>query len=125
MTPVQSNNVILVVADSNFYTLCHLPAEYMSRLHKVLSERQSAYTLMTVSGKYGLNSVDSTLTSLPVDDKNKTVFGQTLENLSGLFDELLVLSNTLGDPFINVAKETMGNAHKTITTYGYPRKPQP
>lgn len=122
MTPVQSSNVILVVADSNFCNLCKDPAEYVSRLHKVLSERQSAYTLMTVSGRYGINAIDTTLTPLPVDDKNKTVFGQTLENVSGLFDELLVLSNTLSDPYINVAKETMGNVQKTITTYGYPRK---
>lgn len=124
MTPVQSSNVILVVADSRFCDLCHNPDEYVSRLHKVLSERQTAYTMMTVTGRYGINTIDPGLTSLAVDDKNKTVFGQTLENISGLFDELLVLSNTVGDPFINVAKETMGNVHKTITTYGYPRKPQ-
>lgn len=122
MTPVQSSNVILVIADSNFGNLCKDVDDYVKRLHKVLSERQSAYTLMTVSGRYGLHAVDTSLTALPVDDKNKTVFGQTLENVSGLFDELLVLTNTVSDPYISVAKETMGNALKTVTTYGYTRK---
>ncbi|MNG46976.1 hypothetical protein D3C79_48430 [compost metagenome] len=122
MTPVQSSNVILVVADSNFCSLCENVDDYIVRLHKVLSDRQSAYTLMTVSGKYGISALDETVSALPVDDKNKTVFGQNLENISGLFDELLVLTNTVSDPYINVAKEAMGNAHKTITTYGYRRK---
>jgi len=123
MTPVQSSNVVLVVADSNFVNLCKDPAEYVTRLKKVLGERANgSVTVMTVSGKYGLGNVDETLGIIPVDDKNKTVFGQTLENMCTVFDELLAVTNSTNDSFISTAKEVVGNASKTITTFGYPRK---
>lgn len=122
MAPIQGSNVILVVADSNFINLCKDPSEYITRLRNVLGQRQSNITLMTVSGRYGISSVDSSVTALSVDDKNKTAFGQTLENIAGMFDELLALTNTVSDPYILTAKEVLGNAQKTITTFGYQRK---
>ena len=122
MVPVQSSNVILVVADSNFANLCKDPDEYVKRLRTVLGERSSNTVIMTVSGRYGISSVDSQVKVLTIDDKNKTVFGQTLENVAGMFDELLAVTNTVSDPFILAAKEVLGNAQKTITTFGYQRK---
>lgn len=120
--PVESSNIILVVADSNFAHLCKDPNEYVTRLRNVLGQRQKDVTLMTVSGRYGISAVDSTIKVLNVDDKNKTAFGQTLENVASMFDELLAVTNTVSDPFICVAKEVLGNAQKTITTFGYQRK---
>lgn len=122
MVPVQSSNVILVVADSNFANLCKDPDEYVKRLRTVLADRSSNSVIMTVSGRYGISSVDAQVKVLTVDDKNKTVFGQTLENIAGMFDELLAVTNTVSDPFILAAKEVLGNANKTITTFGYQRK---
>lgn len=122
MVPVQSSNVILVVTDSNFANLCKDPDEYIKRLRTVLGERSSNVVLMTVSGRYGIGAIDNQIKVLSVDDKNKTVFGQTLENIAGMFDELLAVTNTVSDPFILAAKEVLGNAQKTITTFGYTRK---
>jgi hypothetical protein len=120
--PVQSSNIILVVADSNFANLCKDPTEYITRLRTILGQRQNEVTLMTVSGRYGISGVDASVKVLPIDDKNKTAFGQNLENVASMFDELLALTNTVSDPFISVAKEVLGNAQKTITTFGYQRK---
>lgn len=122
MTPVISSSVVLVVADSNFVSLCKDSVEYLARLRKILGDRTTNVTVMTVSGRYGVNSIDNSFKQLIVDDKNKTVFGQTLENVAGMVDELLVVSNVSGDPFISAAKEVLGNAQKTITTYRYERK---
>lgn len=122
MTPVISSSVILVVADSNFINLCKDPASYLARLRTILGQRSTNVTIMTVSGRYGVSTIDETFKALSVDDKNKTVFGQTLENVAGMVDELLAVSNVSGDPFISAAKEVLGNAHKTITTYKYERK---
>lgn len=122
MVPVQSSNVILVIADSNFANLCKNPDEYVTRLRTVLGQRSSNVVLMTVSGRYGISGVDNQVKALAVDDKNKTVFGQTLENIAGMFDELLAVTNSVSDPFILAAKEVLGNAQKTITTFGYERK---
>lgn len=123
MAPVQSSSVILVVVDGNFSKQCNEPDAYVTRLKKILGERTTdTITIMTVSGNYGLGGVDSGIKAVAVDDKNKTLFGQTLENISSIFDELLAITNTLHDPYINAAKDVMGNAGKTITTFGYQRK---
>lgn len=122
MVPIVTNNVILVVVDSNFVNLCKDPEEYVTRLRKVLSERQKEIVIMTVTGRYGISSIDSSISAIPVDDKNKTVFGNTLENLAGMFDELITVSNTVSDPYILIAKEVSGNAQKTVTNFGYQRR---
>jgi len=122
MTPVISSSVVLVVADSNFINLCKDPSEYLTRLRTILGKRSTNVTVMTVTGRYGVNSIDTAFKQLAVDDKNKTVFGQTLENVAGIVDELLVVTNTASDPFMSAAKEVLGNAQKTITTFGYERK---
>ena len=122
MVPVESSSVVLVITDSNFANLCSNPDDYVKRLRTVLGQRSSNVVLMTISGRYGLANVDAQMKALSVDDKNKTVFGQTLENIAGMFDELLAVTNTVSDPFILAAKEVLGNANKTITTFGYERK---
>ena len=122
MVPIQSSKVVLVVTDSGFNGLCADPVDYLARLHKHFETRSDPVTLMTVSGKYGLSSVDNKFIVVSVDDKNKTIFGQTLENVASMFDELLAVTNSISDPYILVAKEVLGNAGKTITTFGYERK---
>lgn len=123
MVPVQNSSIILVVADSGFANLCDDPNAYVLRLKKILGERAlDKLTIMTVSGRYGIGLLAEDIKVVEVDDKNKTMFSQTLENVSGIFDELLAITNTSQDNFINAAKEVMGNASKTITTFGYPRK---
>lgn len=127
MVPVQNSSIILVVADSGFVNLCDDPNAYVIRLKKILGERSTEkLTLMTVTGKYGLGNVTEAadIRAVEVDDKNKTIFSQTLENVSGIFDEMLVITNTTQDNFIQAAKEVMSNASKTITTFGYIRKKQ-
>lgn len=126
MVPVQNSSIILVVVDSGFANLCEDPSAYVTRLKDILGKRSlDKLTIMTVSGRYGLSSVAEDIKAVDVDDKNKTMFSQTLENVSGIFDELLVITNSSNDNFIQAAREVMGNASKTITTFGYtPRKKQ-
>lgn len=123
MEAVNSGNVVLVVSDSNFVNLCRDPSDYVLRLKKIISERKSGgATIMTVSGRYGLSNIDPTIGVIQVDDKNKTLFGQTLENVAPFFDELLVVTISSSDPYILAAKEVVTNSHKTLTQYGYNRR---
>jgi len=84
MTPVISSSVVLVVADSGFVSLCKNPIDYLTRLRTILGKRSTNVTVMTVSGRYGVSTIDEAFKALAVDDKNKTVFGQTLETWPGL-----------------------------------------
>jgi len=120
-TPIAS--IILVVADSNFANLCKDPVEYISLLkERVLTKRQGDAMLYTVTGKYGISNIDNTIPTLDVEDRNKTLFSQTLENSTMLFDELMVISVHENDPYILAAKEVVTTASKTSTHYKYPRK---
>jgi hypothetical protein len=123
MDTEQCGNVVLVVADSNFINLCADPFAYMARLKEKLAERSTeGLTMFTVSGKFGVGNIDDTIGVIPVDDKNKTVFGQTLENVTMLFDKLVTITISANDPFLSMACEVVTNANKPYTKYGYQRK---
>ncbi|EJI5696459.1 hypothetical protein NFI00_000162 [Salmonella enterica] len=84
---------------------------------------ENGVVLYTVPGKYGIHNVDNEIAAIPtVQDKNKTVFMQTLENSAGMYDELLIVSISEEDNFINAAKEVMTTLNKSITHYRYNRK---
>lgn len=121
VTPCAS--IILLVADSNFVNLCKDPAAYISLLKaRILEKRQGDALLYTVTGKYGVSNIDNTIPTLDINDRNKTLFSQTLENSTMLFDELMVISVNEHDPFIIAAQEVVTHASKTSTKYGYERK---
>lgn len=121
VTPCAS--IILLVADSNFVNLCKDPAAYISLLKtRIIEKRQGDALLYTVTGKYGVSNIDNTIPTLDINDRNKTLFSQTLENSTMLFDELMVISINEHDPFIIAAQEVVTHASKTSTKYGYERK---
>lgn len=124
MEPVESSTTILVVADSNFTNLCQDPQGYVKRLKERVAELRAGNTfLYTVSGRYGLSNVDGSLPVIEVNDRNKTLFSQTLENSSMFFDELMAISIAVeNDQFIKSAREVVTSANKTFTHYKYPRK---
>mgnify|MGYP000959189736 CR=1 FL=1 len=114
---------MLVIADSNFINLCKNPDEYMTRLKEALKKRrEQGVDLYTVSGRYGLGNIDKELITIDVQDKNKTIFMQTLENNAPFFDELLILSVAPEDNYINAAREVMTQLNKSFTHYRYDRK---
>lgn len=115
-------NTVLVIVDTNFNNLCKDPQEYVSRLKVIFGKRGNNTRLVTVSGRYGLGAVDKSLSAISVDDKNKTLFGQTLENISMVFDELLIITINPSDPYLLAAKEVVTNSNKTITQYAYSRR---
>lgn len=123
MEPIACASVILVLADSNFINLCKNPTEYIGLLkQRVMEAREGNATLYTVTGKYGINHIDSSVPTLEINDRNKTSFSQTLENSTMLFDELLIISINESDPYMLAAKEVSTTASKTSTHYRYERK---
>jgi len=126
MEAIQTPSVVLVLADSNFMNLCKDPVDYINRLRQVLAARAErmacVFSLFTVSGKYGLSNLDRSLNVIDIDDKNKTAFGQTLENASMLFEELVVISNTPDDPYMSMVREVGTSTSKILTQYKYERK---
>ena len=115
---------LLVIVDSNFINLCKDAKAYIERLKLVTQNRfgNKPINLYTVSGRYGINHIDETVISIEVNDKNKTVFTQTLENASLMFDELIVVSVVTGDSYIDGAKEIVSTLNKSCTHYRYERK---
>lgn len=123
MDPVEQCINILVVVESNFINLCKDPQEYVSAFkNKVTSNTESKAALFTVTGRYGLTNVDSSIPAIEVQDKNKTMFRQVLENNACLFDQVVVITSVPNDPYIESAREVALGASKTFTRYGYPRK---
>ena len=122
--PTSLPTSILVIADSNFINLCQDPEQYLDKLKTVVgSRKEEGVVLYTVPGKYGIHNLDKNVAELPnVQDKNKTVFMQTLENSNLMFDELLIVSIAEEDNYINGAKEVMTSLNKSFTHYRYQRK---
>lgn len=115
-------NTVLVIADSNFVNICKDPQDYVTRLKSIIAGRGKSTRLVTITGRYGLSNVDSSINAIQVEDKNKTLFGQHLENISMVFDELLIVTLNPTDPYVLAAKEVVTNSNKTITQYAYARR---
>ena len=114
---------VLVICDSNFANLCVGPDEYVVRLREVIRKRVGGeVNIVTVSGRYGLSNVEAELPTIDVEDRNKTLFIQTVENHAPAFDELQIVSITDTDPFIEGVAESMSGLHKNITRYKYNRR---
>lgn len=124
MDPVEvPATIILVVADSNFINLCREPHVYVQTLKaKVAEMHKGTAVIHTVSGKYGIGNIDASIPMVDVNDRNKTLFSQTLENASMFFDELMAISTVDKDPYIESAREVVTSGNKTFTHYRYPRK---
>lgn len=109
---------ILIVADSGFYRLCVNPEQYITQLKNLLSESsQGDCDLKTVTGKYGLKS--SEIEALEIEDRNKTVFVQTIENLTFQCDELIVISIIPNDPYLDALIGSLTARHTCIRRYKY------
>lgn len=114
--------VILVVCDSNFKHTCVDPDDYVNRLKTKLAERVgSRLVIKTIDSKYGFKQVDPTMQSFETEDKNKTSFVQTVENVAANIDELLVVSIVENDPYLEGLKDSLSRT-KTVTRYRYLRK---
>lgn len=112
--------VMLIVIDSTFErTVVDLDA-YMSKLNEIIVKRE--VTPITVVGKYGISKFKEDIVCLEVDDKNKTNFGQTLENFSNHFDEVLIITSGGYCNYLSMVNEVATDNNKTITRYGYPTK---
>lgn len=123
LEPQDSFITIMVVADSGFVNLCKDPQSYVATLKERINALYGNNVILsTVSGKYGIGHIDPTIISIEINDRNKTLFSQTLENSSMLFDELVAISIFEKDPFIETAREVVTTANKTFTHYRYPRK---
>lgn len=115
---------ILIVSDSNFKNLCDDPTSYVEKLYGILNNRYKVpIKIITVSGRYGLSAIDSNIETLDVEDRNKTLFTQTIENHAAVFDELQIISlSNIVDPFIEGVADAMSALQKNITRYSYKRK---
>lgn len=114
---------VMVISDSNFHNLCDQPEQYIERLQKVIKSRLGENTrIVTVSGRYGLSKSTQDIESFSVEDRNKTLFVQTVENNVNYFDELVIVSITNMDPFIEGVAESMITHHKNTVRYSYKRK---
>lgn len=84
---------------------------------------EAGAVLYTVPGKYGISNLSNEIPALPdIQDKNKTVFMQTLENSNLMFDEMIIVSIAEEDNYIKGAQEVMTSLNKSFTHYRYPRK---
>lgn len=116
-------NSILILADNGFVNLCNDPHAYIKHLKQVLFNRLGNDALLnTIKGKYGLSNLDSELNVLPTEDKNKTLFIQSIELLKNQINELLIISLVETDPYLEGVANSLGDLGVTITRYKYIRK---
>ncbi|BAW98412.1 phage protein [Vibrio phage pTD1] len=114
---------ILVICDSGFGNLCSTPLSYIERLKTIIGERtNNDYALHTVSGKYGLGDLDESITVMEIEDRNKTSFVQTIENMAHLTSELIIISIVDHDPHIEALASALSERCITIRRYKYQRK---
>lgn len=114
---------VLVLCDSGFIHLCDNPYDYVTKLKDVLAKRYpDGVNVITVGGKFGLSNVDADMKALEVEDKNKTVFGQSIENISGHFNEMILATISGYDAFLDAASEAASAQSKTIMWYKYVRR---
>lgn len=117
------STTVLVICDSNFQNLCDDPEEYVDRLIGVLKKLHGDdVSIKTVTGKYGFSKVTDLFEPLEVEDRNKTVFVQTIENNTGYFDLLLIVSLSNTDPYLEGVADCMFDHSKDIIRYSYKRK---
>lgn len=114
---------ILVICDSGFGNLCATPVSYIERLKGIIAERtNNDFELHTVSGKYGLGDLDDSISVLGIEDRNKTSFVQTIENMTELANELVIISIVDHDPYIEALAAALSERCITIRRYKYQRK---
>ncbi|AUR81077.1 hypothetical protein FDJ25_gp198 [Vibrio phage Aphrodite1] len=114
---------ILIICDSGFDKLCSNPEDYVSRLKQVVTGRTGTdCELNTVSGKYGLGNIDAEINVLEIEDRNKTSFVQTIENLADRTNELIIISIMDHDAHIEALASALSERCITIRRYKYERK---
>lgn len=114
---------VMVISDSNFHNLCDQPDEYVAKLQKVIKSRLGENTkITTIAGRYGLTKTVNEFDTFDIEDRNKTLFVQTIENNVNYFDELVIVSLTDKDPFIEGVADCMLTHHKNIVRYAYKRR---
>lgn len=114
---------ILVICDSGFSNVCKDPEDYIKRLHQMVGGRtNNDYQLHTVSGKYGIGDVDQNVQVMDIEDRNKTSFVQTIENMAELTSELIVISIVDFDAHIEALVSALSERCITIRRYKYVRK---
>lgn len=114
---------ILVICDSGFQNLCDGPEDYIARLREMVSTRTGGdYKLNTISGKYGLGATDATIPVLEIEDRNKTSFVQTIENMVDVVNELIIISVVDFDAHIEALAAALSERCITIRRHKYTRK---
>lgn len=114
---------ILIICDSGFGNLCDSPLDYLTRLKGIIGERtNNDYLLHTVTGKYGLSEVDPSIQTLEIEDRNKTSFVQTIENMVDQTSELIIISLVDYDAHIEALASALSERCITIRRYKYARK---
>lgn len=113
---------ILLVVDSGFYRLCTNPEGYITQLKFLITDNNKGdFNLKTVTGRFGVK--DSEIEALEIEERNKTVFVQTIENLSFQCDELVVVSIASADPYLDSLINALTAKHTCIRRYKYGVKP--
>lgn len=118
-----TGKTILVLTDSNFRNKCLGHEDYVDRLKDVLVKQHGEnVSILTPEGRYGLGHTNDVIKSVEVDDRSKTTFVQSLENINNLFDECVLISLFVNDNYLIGAREIITENNKSITHFRYQSK---
>lgn len=112
-----SSSTVLLIVDNTFINTVDNLDDYLTRLKTMLEAKDKI--IVTVSGRFGLTKVDSSLPFLEVEDRNKTIFSHGIENHSGYFDEVLLITRFETCNYINSVIDVATENNKTVTKYSY------
>lgn len=113
---------LLIITDGVFEKQCVDAKQYVSDLkYKLALNALRDIEVFSITTSRGISDIDPSIPVLDLDAKNKTLFVQSLENASLLFDEMLIIKNN-DDPFVSSAYQCVTSLGKAIYVYGYARK---
>lgn len=108
---------VLVIADDGFTINCKDLAKYSAKLQEFLAIRAGDLKLTTTSVNGKFNYPAEKL--IEVNDKNKTNFIKSINEVIEQFHEVVVLTNYPNDPYISALTNRLQEVSIQFTIYGY------
>ena len=109
---------VLLICDSDFKFKVKDYEKYCTKLKEFLKNKndQKEIILNAVKGKY---CFDDKISLIDIDDKNKTSFVKTINDYLNKFDEVVIITNYLHEPFLESLRTQLNEENKATTIFSY------
>lgn len=115
---IKPKHVALIITDGQFIQTGLDVNLYLKKLFRFIhmKEEGKEIEIMTISGKYG---VGSGLSTLDVDDKNKSVFANIIVDRINFFNEIIFISNYKKEPYLYHLRSKLQEQEIPTSVFNY------